>query len=108
MPLIQARGIRKVYSSDRGEPMLALDDFSLDVEENEFVSIVGPSGCGKTTFLLLVAGLERFTGGNLLLEDKPVMGPDPAHAIVFQEYLLFPWRTVWQNVEFGPDVRGVS
>jgi NitT/TauT family transport system ATP-binding protein len=106
MPLIQARGIRKFYATDKGEPTLALDDFNLDVEKKEFVSIVGPSGCGKTTFLLLVAGLEPFTSGDLVLEGKPVLGPDPAHAIVFQEYLLFPWRTVWQNVEFGPEVRG--
>jgi NitT/TauT family transport system ATP-binding protein len=107
MPLIRARQISKIYSSDKGEPTLALDDFNIDVEKNEFVSIVGPSGCGKTTFLLLVAGLEPFTSGDLLLEGKPVVGPDPAHAIVFQEYILFPWRTVWQNVEFGPEVRGL-
>lgn len=106
MPLIQASGISKVYISDKGEPTLALDDFNLNVEKKEFVSIVGPSGCGKTTFLLLVAGLEPSTSGDLALEGKPVLGPDPAHAIVFQEYLLFPWRTVWQNVEFGPEVRG--
>jgi NitT/TauT family transport system ATP-binding protein len=106
MPLIQARQISKTYSSDKGEPTPALDDFNIDVEKNEFVSIVGPSGCGKTTFLQMVAGLEPVTRGNLLLEGKPVVGPDPAHAIVFQEYLLFPWRTVLQNVEFGPEVRG--
>jgi NitT/TauT family transport system ATP-binding protein len=106
MPLIRASQISKVYASGRGEPMLALDDFNIEVEKKEFVAIVGPSGCGKTTFLLLVAGLEPCTSGDLFLEGKPVMGPDPAHAIVFQEYLLFPWRTVWQNVEFGPEVRG--
>jgi NitT/TauT family transport system ATP-binding protein len=108
MPLIQASGISKVYAGNNGEPTLALDDFNLSVEKKEFVSIVGPSGCGKTTFLLLVAGLERFTSGDLTLEGLPVLGPDPAHAIVFQEYLLFPWRTVWQNVEFGPEVRGFT
>jgi NitT/TauT family transport system ATP-binding protein len=108
MPLIQASGISKIYSNGKGESISALDDFNIDVEKNEFVSIVGPSGCGKTTFLLLVAGLEPFTSGDLLLEGKPVAGPDPAHAIVFQEFLLFPWRTVWQNVEFGPEVRGFS
>jgi NitT/TauT family transport system ATP-binding protein len=107
MPLIQARGVRKEYSSGNDVPTVALENFSLQVEKNEFVSIVGPSGCGKTTFLLLVAGLERISGGDLLLEGRPVTGPDPAHAIVFQEYLLFPWRTVRQNVEFGPEVRGI-
>jgi NitT/TauT family transport system ATP-binding protein len=108
MPLIQARGISKTYSDGKGEPTQALDDFNIEVDQKEFVSIVGPSGCGKTTFLLLVAGLEPFTRGELLLEGKPVAGPDPAHAIVFQEFLLFPWRTVWQNIEFGPEVRGFS
>lgn len=86
---------------------MALDDFTLDVGAKEFVCIVGPSGCGKTTFLMVVAGLERLTDGELLLEGRPVAGPDPTKAIVFQEYLLFPWRTVRQNVEFGPEVRGL-
>jgi NitT/TauT family transport system ATP-binding protein len=107
MPLIDARSVGKVYSNGDGEPTAALNDFTLQVEENEFVGIVGPSGCGKTTFLLLVAGLEGITSGSLLLENRPVKGPDPGHAIVFQEYLLFPWRTVRQNVEFGPEVRRI-
>jgi NitT/TauT family transport system ATP-binding protein len=107
MAFIKAEKVRKAYSNGKGEELLALYDFSMQVEENEFVSIVGPSGCGKTTFLLMVAGLESISGGDLLLEGRQVDGPDPSHAIVFQEYLLFPWRTVWQNVEFGPEVRGV-
>jgi NitT/TauT family transport system ATP-binding protein len=108
MPLIDARGVGKIYSSGNSEPTAALQDFDLQVEANEFVSIVGPSGCGKTTFLMMIAGLESVTSGYLMLEDEPVKGPDPGHAIVFQEYLLFPWRTVQQNVEFGPEVRGIS
>lgn len=107
MPLIDARHVGKVYSNGQGEPTAALEDFTLQVEENEFVAIVGPSGCGKTTFLMMVAGLQGISSGELLLENRPVEGPDPRHAIVFQEYLLFPWRTVQQNVEFGPEVRGV-
>ncbi|MDI9612586.1 MAG: ABC transporter ATP-binding protein [Acidobacteriota bacterium] len=108
MALIDARKVGKVYANRNGEPTAALEDFTLEVEANEFVGIVGPSGCGKTTFLMLVAGLETLTSGELFLEDQPVEGPDPRHAIVFQEFLLFPWRTVRQNVEFGPEVRGVS
>lgn len=108
MPFIDARHIGKVYDNGRGEPTEVLNDFSLQVEANEFVAIVGPSGCGKTTFLMMVAGLESVSGGDLFLENRPVQGPDPEHAIVFQEYLLFPWRTVQQNVEFGPEVRGVA
>lgn len=108
MALIEARNVGKVYATRNGEPTAALEGFTLEVEENEFVGIVGPSGCGKTTFLMMVAGLETVTSGELFLEDRPVAGPDPRHAIVFQEFLLFPWRTVRQNVEFGPEVRGVS
>jgi NitT/TauT family transport system ATP-binding protein len=107
MALIEARNVGKVYATRNGEPTAALEDFTLEVEANEFVAIVGPSGCGKTTFLMMVAGLETVTSGELFLEDRPVEGPDPRHAIVFQEFLLFPWRTVRQNVEFGPEVRGV-
>jgi len=108
MPLINACNVRKVYGDGQGESTTALDDFNLVVMEKEFVSIIGPSGCGKSTFLLLVAGLEPVTSGDLLLDGQSVNGPDPGHAIVFQEYLLFPWRTVWKNIEFGPEVRGVS
>lgn len=87
---------------------MALSGFSLDVKEKEFVSVVGPSGCGKSTFLFMLAGLEEITTGDILLEGKPVQGPDPKQAIVFQEYLLFPWRTVRQNIAFGPEVRGLE
>jgi NitT/TauT family transport system ATP-binding protein len=107
MPFIDARHVGKIYSNDHGDPTLALEDFNLQVEANEFIAIVGPSGCGKTTFLMLVAGLQSVSSGELYLENRAVDGPDPRHAIVFQEYLLFPWRTVRQNVEFGPEVRGV-
>lgn len=86
---------------------MALDGFNLDVREKEFVSVVGPSGCGKSTFLFMLAGLEEITTGDILLEGKPVQGPDPKQALVFQEYLLFPWRTVRQNIAFGPEVRGL-
>jgi NitT/TauT family transport system ATP-binding protein len=108
MPFIDARHVGKIYIDGHGDPTSALEDFNLQVEENEFVAIVGPSGCGKTTFLMMVAGLENVSSGELFLENCPVDGPDPRHAIVFQEYLLFPWRTVRQNVEFGPEVRGVT
>jgi NitT/TauT family transport system ATP-binding protein len=107
MPFIDARHVGKVYPSGHGELTIALEDFNLQVEENEFIAIVGPSGCGKTTFLMMVAGLQSISSGELFLNKRPVQGPDPRHSIVFQEYLLFPWRTVRQNVEFGPEVRGV-
>ena len=107
MPIIESHRVRKIYANRHGKRIVALVDFSMEVEENQFVTIIGPSGCGKTTFLLLVAGLESVTSGHLLLDGRPVNGPGGDHAIVFQEYLLFPWRTVWENVAFGPEVRGV-
>jgi len=108
MPFIDARHVGKIYPNGHEDPTIALEDFNLQVEAKEFIAIVGPSGCGKTTFLMLVAGLQSISSGELFLENRPVEGPDPRHAIVFQEYLLFPWRTVRENVEFGPEVRGVS
>jgi NitT/TauT family transport system ATP-binding protein len=107
MSIIESHRIRKIYANGHGENIVALDDISIHVDEKEFVTIVGPSGCGKTTLLLLVAGLESVTSGQLLLDGRPVNGPDGDYAIVFQEYLLFPWRTVWENVAFGPEVRGI-
>jgi len=107
MPIIESHKLRKVYAKGHGKNIVALDDLSIQVEEKEFISIVGPSGCGKTSFLLLVAGLEPITSGNLFLDGQPVNGPNANQAIVFQDYLLFPWRTVWENVAFGPEVRGI-
>jgi len=105
---IRANKVGKVYRNGNQEGVVALEGFNLDVREKEFVSVVGPSGCGKSTFLFMLAGLEEITTGDILLEGKPVQGPDPKQAMVFQEYLLFPWRTVRQNIAFGPEVRGLS
>lgn len=107
MSFIKAAQVGKVYRNGNKEGVVALDGFNLDVREKEFISVVGPSGCGKSTFLFMLAGLEEITTGDILLEGKPVQGPDPKQAMVFQEYLLFPWRTVQQNIAFGPEVRGL-
>jgi NitT/TauT family transport system ATP-binding protein len=91
----------KVHVSMKGEPLLALLDVNFKVEQNEFFSIVGPSGCGKTTLLNLLAGFEQPTRGTLKVAGKDISAPGWERAVVFQEYALFPWYTVVQNVRYG-------
>jgi NitT/TauT family transport system ATP-binding protein len=108
-PKIEGRGLCKTYVSARtGEEVEALRDVSFRIMPNEFVSIVGPSGCGKSTLLSLVAGFSAPTSGEVLVDGTAVAGPDPRRGVMFQEYALFPWRTVIGNVEFGPMARGAS
>ncbi len=93
--------VSKVHHSVRGEPLLALHDVTFTVERNEFFSIVGPSGCGKTTLLNLIGGFERPTRGELRIGERLIEAPGADRAVVFQEYALFPWYTVEQNVRYG-------
>lgn len=109
MSFIDARNIAKTFSGrNGGEATIAVADISLAIGENEFIAMVGPSGCGKSTFMLMVAGLEKPSGGELTIDSRPVTGPDQQRAIVFQEFLLFPWKTVRGNIEFGPRLNGVK
>jgi NitT/TauT family transport system ATP-binding protein len=97
-------GIEKEFESgDR--TVRALQDVSFGVETGEFVCIVGPSGCGKTTLFRIIAGLEDPTEGTIWLNGEPVENPGTDRGMVFQEYGLFPWRTVLQNVGFGLEQR---
>ena len=82
-------------------PVLALENVTFEVAEREFVAVVGPSGCGKTTLLRLVAGLDRPSSGTVTVGGLPVRGPGPDRAVVFQQFALFPWKTVRQNIAFG-------
>ena len=93
-------GVGKTYD-DGGSSIRALDDVSFAVEEGEFVCLVGPSGCGKTTLFRIVAGLAAATDGEVRVADTPVTGPTTDMGVVFQEYHLFPWLTVEENVGFG-------
>lgn len=104
---IHMDGLRKVFKKADRET-LALDDFSLEVDEGEFVCLLGPSGCGKTTVLRIVAGLETKSGGNLSVGGEEVRGAGPNRGVVFQEFALFPWRTVRRNIEFGLEIKKVS
>lgn len=100
--------VEKTFKKTDGDRVLAISNINLDVQENEFVCIVGPSGCGKTTTLRLLAGLELPTKGKILVEGRPFNGPSPERGIVFQEYTLFPWRTVLGNVTFGLEMMGIE
>jgi NitT/TauT family transport system ATP-binding protein len=82
-------------------PLTVIDDVSFDIRNGEFVSIIGPSGCGKTTMMSLVAGFAKPARGSVLLDGKPVAGPGPERGVIFQEYGVFPWLTVEQNIAFG-------
>ena len=82
-------------------PMRVLDDVSFEIRNGEFVSIIGPSGCGKTTMMNILGGFMQPTQGRVLLDGQPVKGPGPDRGVIFQEYGVFPWLTVRQNIEFG-------
>ena len=88
------------YPTAQG-PMRVLDDVSLDLRQGEFVSIIGPSGCGKTTLMNIAAGFVRPSSGSVQLDGKPITGPGPERGVIFQEYGVFPWLTVRQNIAFG-------
>ncbi len=102
---IRARGIQKTFNLAEGGEVRAIGHIDLDVYDGEFVALLGPSGCGKSTFLYMVGGFERPTAGELKLDGAPIEGPMPDRGIVFQEYVLFPWRTVWKNIEFGLEIQ---
>ena len=105
---IELRSISMSFAARRGrETVEALRNVSFAVPPGELVAIVGPSGCGKSTILNLVAGFLRPTEGEVVYEGQPVSGPGPERGVMFQDYALFPWRTVQGNVEFGPFARGV-
>jgi NitT/TauT family transport system ATP-binding protein len=97
--------VSKRFTDGRGDEIEALHEVSLSVEDGEFVSVLGPSGCGKSTLLHVVAGLLPPSRGRIVFEGVPEDAP--LTAVVFQDHALFPWRTVLDNVAFGPEVRGV-
>ncbi|HUP31766.1 MAG TPA: ABC transporter ATP-binding protein [Gaiellaceae bacterium] len=102
---IAAVDATKIYETKAG-PVHALDAFSLGIREAEFVCVLGPSGCGKTTLLWAMSGLHELTGGRVLLDGQPVIGPRPDQiGLVFQEANLLPWRTLIQNIEFPFEIK---
>src|SRR6202163_4755420 len=89
-------------------PVEAVSDTSIRVDPGEFVSIIGPSGCGKSTLLNAVAGFLKPTGGTITVDGEAVDEPSADRGMVFQQYSLFPWKTVRGNVEFGLKMKGKS
>lgn len=103
---VRIENVSKQYSS-QGGAVSALENVSFEVIPGEFLCVVGPSGSGKTTLFRIIGGLEDPTNGAVYLDGEQVTGPNPSMGIVFQEYHLFPWRTVRENVAFGLEQREV-
>ncbi|MET0853595.1 MAG: ABC transporter ATP-binding protein, partial [Microterricola sp.] len=100
------KGLTVRYNIARtGETLTAVEDVNLTINEGEFVTVLGPSGCGKTTVMNVIAGLVKATEGEVLVDGQPVAGPSPDRAVVFQDYALLPWRTVFDNVRFGLEMQ---
>ena len=78
-----------------------VEDVSYDIDDGDFIAVIGPSGCGKTTMMSMLAGFQRPTTGKVLFDGRPVAGPGPERGVIFQEYGVFPWLTVKQNIAFG-------
>jgi NitT/TauT family transport system ATP-binding protein len=108
---LEARNIGKWFTATEGNQTQTIDairDVNLSIDEGQFVCFVGPSGCGKTTLLNILAGLDKPTEGEVVLDGRPVIETGPDRCMVFQESALFPWLKVIDNVEFGLKMKGVE
>ncbi|PWC80636.1 sulfonate ABC transporter ATP-binding protein [Azospirillum sp. TSH100] len=104
---IQVRGVEKTFAVG-AQKIVALQNIDLDIRKGEFVCLLGPSGCGKSTLLNAVAGFQPPTKGTVTVDGRIITEPGPDRGMVFQEYALFPWMTVAQNVAFGLEIKGMS
>ena len=106
--MIEIDHVSQVFQTSARQDHLALSDISLTIEDGAFVSILGPSGCGKSTLLYIVGGFVRPTRGAARMKGKTITGPGPDRGPVFQEFALFPWKSVLGNVMYGPRQQGVK
>lgn len=104
---VDIKNVKKMFNTRNGE-VVALNGVNLQIAENEFVCVVGPSGCGKSTLLNIIAGLDHPSSGEVTVNDELVKEPGPERGVIFQQYALFPWLTVKQNVEFGLKLKKYS
>jgi NitT/TauT family transport system ATP-binding protein len=105
-PIIDIKGVSKVFKL-QDQTINALSGANLTIRKGEFVCLIGASGCGKSTLLRIMAGFEKPTAGDALMWGTPIDGPDPSRGMVFQDYALFPWLSVRDNIGFGPSSRGL-
>ncbi len=107
-PKLEISAVTKDYAPLRGGlAVRALDNVAFSVSEGEFVSLLGPSGCGKSTLLMLIAGFERTSRGHISVDGREVTAPGADRGLVFQDYALFPWKSLIENVMYGPLKRGL-
>lgn len=104
--IVEVKQVTKRFESATGNTE-ALSPTSLTIRQGEFVSVIGPSGCGKTTLLQMIAGLQSASSGSILHDAQEVRAPCPSRMLVFQEYALYPWMSVWDNIEFGLIAKGL-
>ncbi|QCK84968.1 ABC transporter ATP-binding protein [Phreatobacter aquaticus] len=105
-PIVEIKGVSKVFTL-QDQTINALSDANLTIRKGEFICLIGASGCGKSTLLRIIAGFEQPTSGEALMWGKAIAGPDPTRGMVFQDYALFPWLSVRENIGFGPQSRGL-
>lgn len=105
--ILEAKKLTQSFKHDKTERTI-LNQLDLKIHKREFICVIGPSGCGKSTLSRIVAGLDPYSSGELLVDGKAIEGPSPERGMVFQGYTLFPWKTVKENVMFGPLMKGAS
>lgn len=105
--IVEIRQVSKLFQL-QAQTVHALSEATLSIRKGEFVCLIGASGCGKSTLLRIMAGFEQPSAGEALMWGKPITGPDPSRGMVFQDYALFPWLSVRENIGFGPTARGLA